>query len=188
MDEQTPRTDAVVWEVSEEMIDLDQWARTFVAVRRAEKKGELSPFVRYGMWPIMALVVIVLGATSSVGLAVQLALFLAVMGGAVWYLNATAAARMAKRLHAMPAASEPFTFWADPTGTHSRSASVSEDIAWPRWKTVSLHDDLIVLTLEGDMLRMLPVRGLSSGHAPVEAVEAIAAWISAARPAATPPA
>jgi hypothetical protein len=170
-----------VWEVGQDLIDLDHWAQTYIALRVEDKEGERSAFFRYGYWPIMALVVIVIGATSSVGMAVALAVFLvAVFGGAkLW--NRSAATRLAKRLHNLPAASEPFTFRATPSGTHSHSESGSENLSWSRYKSARIFDDLVVLTHDTNVMRLLPVRGLASGHEPSAAVDAIGGWIEMAR-------
>lgn len=175
-----------VWEVGQDLIDLDHWARTYIALRVEEKESERSVFVRYGYWPIMALVVVVIGATSSVGMAVALAVFLlAVFGGAkLW--NRTAATRLAKRLHNLPAASEPFTFRAGPSGTHSESESGSENLSWSRYKSARIFDDLIVLTHDTNVMRLLPIRGLTAGKQAPEAVDAIGGWIEMARSTSAP--
>lgn len=128
----------------------------------------------------MALVIIVIGATSSVGMAVTLAAFLTVVLVSVRLWNRSAATRLAKRLRGLPAASEPFTFCADADGTHSRSESGGEDLAWSRWKAVRIYEDLVVFTLDTGMMRMLPIGGLTSQEPPSTVVEIIAGWISGA--------
>lgn len=173
-----------VWEVGQDLIDLDHWAQTYIVLRVEEKESERSAFFRYGYWPIMALVVIVIGATSSVGMAVALAVFLvAVFGGAkLW--NRSAATRLARRLHNLPAASEPFTFRAGPSGTHSESESGSESLSWSRYKSARIFDDLVVLTHDTNVMRLLPIRALASGQEASAAVDAIGGWIEMARSSA----
>lgn len=185
MDGPEQRTTELVWEVSGDLIDLDHWARRFIAIRVGQKEGERSAFVRYGYWPIMALTVVVVGATSSVALAAASTVFLVVVfaGARLW--NRTAAKRLAKRLHALPAASEPFTFRATPRGTHSQSESASEDLTWSRYKSVQLDDDLVVLTHDTNMIRLLPIGGLTSGQPASAAVDAIGDWIEMARSGST---
>lgn len=175
-----------VWEVGEDLIDLDHWARSFVALRVEEKESERSAFVRYGYWPIMALVVLVVGATASVRMALVMAVsILAAFGGAkLW--NRTAATRLAKRLRKLPVASEPFTFRASVHGTHSQSGSGSETLSWSRYKSVRMFDDLVVLTHDTNVMRLLPIRGLTAGQQASAAVEAISGWIEAARSTEVP--
>lgn len=171
-----------VWEVGTDLIGFDHWARTYIALRVGEKKNERSAFVRYGYWPITALGVVGVGATSSVGLAVAFALFVAVVfvGARLW--NRSAATRLAKQLHNLPAASEPFMFRADPRGTHGQSMTAAEDLSWSRYKAARLHDDLVVLTRDTGALLFLPVGGLGPGQQASAVVDTIAGWIEAARP------
>jgi hypothetical protein len=175
-----------VWEVGQDLIDLDHWAQTYTALRVEEKESERSAFFRYGYWPIMALVVIVIGATSSVGMAVALAVVLvAVFGGAkLW--NRSAATRLAERLHNLPAASEPFTFRAGPSGTHSASESGSENLSWSRYKSAHVFDDLVVLTHDTNVMRLLPIRALTAGQQASGAVDKIGGWIEIARSTSAP--
>lgn len=182
MDDDGEAEPSFVWEVGDELIDLDHWARSYVAVRVAEKERQLSTFVRIGYLPITALVVLVIGLTSSATRAALMAGFVAVVlvGARLW--NRGAAARLATRLHGLPAASEPFTFRADPSGTHSRSASGSEQLTWSRYRSVRIHDDLFVLTHDTDVVRLLPIAGLASDRSADSAVAVIAGWIAAARP------
>jgi hypothetical protein len=175
-----------VWEVGQDLIDLDHWAQTYIALRVDEMESERSAFLRYGYWPIMALVVIVIGATSSVWRAVGLAVFLVAVFGGVKLWNRGAATRMAKQLHNLPAASEPFTFQAGPSGTHSESASGSESLSWSRYRSARVFDDLVVLTHDTYVMRLLPIRGLVSGQEPPAAVDAIARWIELARSSSAP--
>lgn len=170
-----------VWEVGPDLIDLDQWAHTYVALRLEENESDRSAFSRYGYWPITALVVIVLGVTSSVEMAVALAVFVAAAFGGAKLWNRSAATRLAKRLHNLPAASEPFTFRAGPNGTHSESESGSEKLSWSRYKSARIFDDLVVLTHDTNVMRLLPIRGLASGQSAPAAVDAIGGWIEAAR-------
>lgn len=175
-----------VWEVGQDLIDLDHWAQTYIALRVEEKESERSTFFRYGCWPIMALVVIVISATSSVGMAVALTVFLvAVFGGAkLW--NRAAATRLAKRLDNLPAASEPFTFRAGPSGTHSERESGSENLSWSRYKSNRIFDDLVVLTHDTNVMRLLPIRGLAAGQQASTAVDNIGGWIQMARSTSAP--
>lgn len=174
-----------VWEVGQDVIDLDHWAQTYIALRVDEKESERSAFFRYGCWPIMALAVIVIGATSSVGMAVALTVFLlAVFGGAkLW--NRSAATRLAKRLHNLPEASERFTFRAGPSGTHSESASGSERLSWSRYESARIFDDLVVLTHDTNVMRLLTIRGLGGGQHASAAVDSIGRWIEAAHASPT---
>lgn len=176
-----------VWEVGRDLIDLDHWARTYVALRIGEKESERSALVRYGYWPITALVAVVIGATSSVALAAALALFVAVVfvGARLW--NRGAATRLAKQLHSLPAASEPFVFRADPGGTHGQSITAAEELSWSRYEAARLHDDLVVLTRDTGALLFLPAGGLGAGQQPAAAVRAISGWIDAADSTATSP-
>jgi hypothetical protein len=166
-----------VWEVGSDLIDLDHWARSYVAVRVEEKQGERPRFVRYGFWPIMATLVVVVGATDSIGRAAACAFFLALafVGAKLW--NRSAASRLARRLRGLPAASEPFTFRADSRGTESRSASGSEHLAWSRYQSVRTYDDFVVLNLDVNLMRLLPIGGLVSGQPASAAVDVIAGWI-----------
>jgi hypothetical protein len=175
-----------VWEIGEDLIDLDHWAHSSIELSVQEKEAERSNVVRYGYWPITVLVLVVMATTSSVAMAGAVALFVAVgfIGVRLW--NRSAATRLAKRLHNIPAASEPFTFRADAEGTHSHSASGSEDLAWSRYRSVRIHDDLLVLALDIGMMRLLPVSGLTSGQPASTAVHQIADWIEAARSASAP--
>lgn len=168
------------WEVGQDLVHLDHWAQAYIALRVEEKESERSAFLRYGYWPIMALVVIVIGATSSVGMALALTVvLLAVFGGAkLW--NRSAATRLAKRLHNLPAASERFTFRAGPSGTHGESASGSESLSWSRYKSARIFGDLIVLTHDTNVMRLLPIRGLTGGQHASAAVDSIGRWIEAA--------
>jgi len=181
-----PRAADFVWEVDEDLIDLDHWAKSYIALRVEEKEGDRSAFVRYGYWPIVVLVVIVIGATSSVGTAVALATaVVAVFGGAkLW--NRTAATRLAKRLHDLPAASEPFTFRAGPSGTRSESESASEDLSWSRYRSVRVFDDLVVLIHDTNVMRLLPIEGLTTGQDASAAVDAIGRWIEMAGSSSAP--
>lgn len=170
-----------MWEVGQDLIDLDHWARTYIALRVEEKQSDRSAFSRYGYWPIMALVVIVIGATSSVGMAIALAVFLAAVFGGAKLWNRSAATRLAKRLHNLPAASEPFTFRAGPSGTHSESESGSETLSWSRYTSARIFDDVVVLTHDTNVMRLLPSRALASSQPASAAVDAVGGWIEAAR-------
>ncbi len=169
------------WEVGRDLIDLDHWAQTYIALRLEQRQSERSAFVRYGYWLIMALGVIVMGAMSSVGMAVALVVLLvAVFGGAkLW--NRSAATRLARRLHNLAAASEPFTFRATRSGTHCESESGSENLSWSRYKSARIFDDLVVLTHDTNVMRLLPIRALTSGQQASAAVGTINRWIEAAR-------
>lgn len=173
----------IVWEVGQELIDLDHWAQVSVALRVEEQERDHSAFVRYGYWPITALVVLVVGATSSLATAVTVAVFVVGAFGGVKLWNRSAATRLAKRLHGLPAASEPFTFRAGPSGTHSESASGSETLSWSRYRSARIVDDLVVLTLDANMVPLLPIRGLTSGQEAAAAVDTIGRWIEMARSA-----
>lgn len=172
---------AFVWEVGADLIDLDHWARSYVAASVAAKKGERSARELYAFIPMFVLAVVVIGATSSIEVAVGAALLPVSVFLGAHLLNRSAATRLAKQLRRVPAASEPFTFRADPSGTSARSASSSEEVAWSRWKSVGLHEDLVVLTFDTGVVRILPARGLTTGSADA-AVAAIGGWIAAARP------
>jgi hypothetical protein len=171
----------LVWEVGPDLIDLDHWARSYVAIRVAQKQDERSAFQRYGFWPIMALVVIVVGTTSSVALAAIPVVVgaLGFVGAKLW--NRRAAARLATRLRDLPAASEPFTFRAGPNGTESHSASGSEALSWARYTSARIVGDLLVLTLDTKVVRLLPMRALASGQQAQDALATIGAWIERAR-------
>ena len=181
MDGQDQREAEFVWEVGQDLIDLDHWAEAYVALRIEENGRERSAFFRYGYWPIMGLVVIVIGATSSVGMATAwAAVLVAVFGGAkLW--NRSVATKLARRLHNVPAASEPFTFRATRSGTHSESTSSSETLSWTRYTNARVFDDLVVLTYDTNVIRLLPIQGLIAGQQASVAVNAIAGWIEAAR-------
>ena len=171
-----------VWEVGRDLIDLDQWARVYVALHVEKKESERSAFVRYGYGPIMALLVIVTGATQSVGMAVAWAVFIGAAFGGAKLRNRRAAARLASRLRNLPVASEPFTFRAGPSGTHGESTSGSQTLSWSRYKSVCTFEDLLVLTQDTDVVLLVPERGLASGQSTTAAVAAIRRWIEAARP------
>lgn len=181
MDGREAAAPAFVWEVGADLIDLDHWARSCVAVQVAAKQGARSARELYTFIPIYLLAVVVIGATSSIEVAVGAAILPAAVFLSTQLWNRRAAARLAEHLRKLPTASEPFTFRADPSGTSASSASSSDEVAWSRWKAVGIHEDLVVLTLDTDVVRFLPVRGLTTGSADA-AVEAIGGWIAAARP------
>ena len=108
--------------------------------------------------------------------------------GALLLLHRSSTRNLAKRLHATPAASEPFTFVADATGTHDASATAASDLAWSPYTAVALDGDLIVLTLDGGTVRVLPNRSLASGADPQAVVDQIGEWIglAAQKPMAQP--
>lgn len=170
-----------VWQVDAEMIDLDRWARSFVALLLEEKKDGRSALVRYGYWPIMALVLITVALTSSPTVSVVTAALLILAFGAAKLWNKGAATRLAKRLHNVPAASEAFTLTAGPEGTHSESRSSSETLSWSRYRSARTFEDLVVLTYDSSTKRFLPIGGLASGQDASEAVDRITSWIEHAR-------
>jgi hypothetical protein len=176
---------AFTWDVGADQIDLDHWARTFVALEVQRKDERVGQVTRFGIWPVYAVLAVVavvlattgapLGAVVMVGFAVA-----AGLGARLW--NRGAADRLARRLHALPAASEPFTFRADASGTHSDSASGSEQLVWSRYRSVEVVADLVALRLDTDMVRLLPSAALVPPRTAPEAVEAIRAWIGPSEP------
>lgn len=170
------------------MIDLDAWASAYVKVRlRAQDRGRRSA-TRWGSWPVVAVAVLVILATasSSIELALSLLVWLAliVIGARLW--NRGAARRLARKLRAIPAASEPFTFTADRTGTHSVAESGSDHLAWSRYREALVVDDLYALVLDTDVVRFLPRPALASDQSPAEVVATLTAWISADAPETQP--
>lgn len=165
------------WEVEAAQIDLDHWARSYVALRVQAKKDAQA--LAWWFWPLWVVLVVALGILVSPTIAVALpaSAVLAFIGARLW--NQGAAKRLARRLGRIPAAHEPFTFVADHTGTRSTSASGSDQFAWTRYKAVTLHEDLVVLTQDSGAMRLLPVSGLRSGQAPESVVEVITRWLSA---------
>ena len=180
---------SIRWDVRREHIDLDRWAQVVVKATAANAQGDRPPPTRWGTWPALALVgilVVALAALSSSW--VMLAAFVPalVLVGGLLIASRASAKRLAKRLHATPAASEPFTFVADERGTHDASESGSGDLAWRRYVAAALDDDVIALTLDNTSVRVLPNRSLTSGQAPGEAVDRMARWIAEAETAGGP--
>jgi hypothetical protein len=54
-------------------------------------------------------------------------------------------------------------------------------LSWSRYKSARIFDDLVVLTHDTNVMRLLPVRGLTSGQEASAAVDAIGRWIELAR-------
>jgi hypothetical protein len=171
-----------LWEVGAELIDLDRWAQSSVDLRVQAKSKAQSNVTRFGFWPVAGLVIVIAALSSGWVIAVGLAVWIALvfLGARLW--NHGAARRLAKRLHAVPAASEPFTFRADAEGTHGQSESGSSELRWSRYTAVQRHDELVVLTQDADSMLFLPAAGLLSGQAASTAVTTISSWIEAARP------
>jgi hypothetical protein len=170
------------WNVTAEQIDLDHWARSVIALH-ADGKGErLSQVTRFGIWPLYAVwgVVLLVLALSSVVAAIITIVVAGsgIVGARLW--NRGAGRRLARRLRALPAASEPFTFHADTTGTGSRSASAAEELAWSNYRSVEQRDDLVALRLQNGVIRLLPIAALTPPHDPTAALQAMARWIGAA--------
>ena len=126
---------------------------------------------------MLAVAALVLAATGLWAEAIVAAVFAVLLGGVI-LLNKNAAKRLADRLHAAPAASEPFTFVADAAGTHDASATGASDLAWSRYTAVSLDDDLILLTMQGGAVRVLPIAALTAGPPPAAVVDQVAEWIA----------
>jgi hypothetical protein len=164
------------WDVSAALIDLDRWGTAFVEVSLRLRKEQASVVSRRARWLVAALLIVLVLLTREPVVFVSLALALATTGGAVLW-NRGAARRMSKKLRALPAASEPFTFVASVHGTQSRSASGSEELSWSRYQSVFRHDDLIVFVLDTGALRFLPIAALAPRCSADEAVRTAVGWL-----------
>lgn len=169
----------LVWEVRADQIDLDRWASAVVEFRLRRLRERSSFVTRNAFW-LIAVLWLALGVSTSEPwfLVPAVVTVAAAVGAMIW--NRSLPRRLAARLRAVPAASEPFTFVAAAGGTTSTAPSASDELSWSRYRTAVALDDLIALELVDGNLRLLPVGSLVSPITPTEAVEVMATWIDQA--------
>lgn len=169
----------LVWEVHADQIDLDRWASAVVEFRLRRLRERSSFVTRNAFW-LIALLWLALGVSTSEPWFVVPAVLTvaAAVGAMIW--NRSLPRRLAARMRAVPAASEPFTFTAAASGTTSTAPSGSDELSWSRYRSAVLLDDLIALELIDGNLRLLPLVSLVPSIAPPEAVAMMATWIDQA--------
>jgi hypothetical protein len=173
------------WDVGSDQIDFDQWARAMVRAVEAGEGDSGGSITRWGILLAVVVAILIVILTGPSGALVIVLPTTAIVGGLV-ALRVTGTKRLAERLRSIPSASEPFTFVADHIGTRSIGESGSDHLSWRRYKRAALDGDLIVLTLDNDTVRILPVAALVSSPEPSIAVSTIRNWIDAARRAPAP--